>query len=260
MQRGPQPGRVAGLPALMLSVQALKARYRPSDPPVIEGLSFTLPDGGSLALLGPSGCGKTTLLHLLCGVLTPEHGELRFDGEPLTPKKVPIGLVPQGYGLLPWKTVRENCLFAARLRGGEDAAALDSLAARLGLTALLRRYPPELSGGQAQRVALARALLMRPRLLLLDEPFSALDIGTAAEARTLCHSLWQESGATLVLATHQIEEALCFARRIAVMGPGGRFLALHENPEAGADDLRRRVLAAKIGEELRAARAGEAAG
>ena len=86
MQRGPQPGCAAGLPALMLSVQALKARYRPSDPPVIEDLSFTLPDGGSLALLGPSGCGKTTLLHLLCGVLTPEHGELRFDGEPLTPE------------------------------------------------------------------------------------------------------------------------------------------------------------------------------
>lgn len=244
----------------MLCVRELSGRYRPGDLPVIENLSFSLPDGGSLALLGPSGCGKTTLLHLLCGVLSPERGELLFDGEPLTPKQVPIGLVPQGYGLLPWKTVRENCLFAARLRGDEDPADLDSLTARLGLAALLGRYPSELSGGQAQRVALARALLMRPKLLLLDEPFCALDVGAAAQARALCHSLWQESGATLILATHQIGEALCFARRIAVMGPGGRFLALHENPEAGEDDLRRRALAAKLEKELRAAYSGEAAG
>ena len=147
----------------MLEVENLTARYPRASRPVIDGLSFSLGEGGLLALLGPSGCGKTTLLNLLAGVLPPAGGSVRFCGAPLSPRDTAIGLIPQSYGLLPWKTVRENCLFCARLRGASGERELDALCARLGIGGLLDRYPRELSGGQAQRAALARALLMKPR-------------------------------------------------------------------------------------------------
>lgn len=217
----------------MLAIENLSARYPRADHPVISGLSFSLGEGGLLALLGPSGCGKTTLLNLLAGVLPPAGGSVYFDGAPLSPRNTAIGLIPQNYGLLPWKTVRQNCLFCARLRSEPDEAGLTALCERLDIAGLLNRYPRELSGGQAQRAALARALLIKPRLLLMDEPFAALDAAAADRAKRLCYELWRDSGATAIVVTHRPEEALYLAGQIAVMGKGGNFTCLMENPWQG---------------------------
>lgn len=220
----------------MLTVRALEVRYPTLKEPILGGLSFDLADGGLLALAGPSGCGKTTLLNALSGVIAPTGGEIAFDGAPLTPKSTAIGLIPQHYGLLPWKTVRQNLLFCARARKNVDLTRLNALCAQLGLASLLDRFPRELSGGQAQRTALARALLMEPRLLLMDEPFAALDEAAALNARRLCLRAWRETGCTAVVVTHRLEEALFLGDHIAVMAPGGRFSLLRENPYQGLED------------------------
>ena len=217
----------------MLDVQNLTVRYQGHPAPALAGLSFSLEDGGLLAVAGPSGCGKTTLLSALAGVLTPESGTVRFGGGDLDPRRVPVGFIPQSYGLLPWKTVRGNILFCAPQAAEKD---LDALCARLGLTALLERWPRELSGGQAQRVALARALLRKPRLLLMDEPFAALDAAASYAARELCYDLWTQSGSTAIVVTHRLEEALYLADRIAVMAPGGLFLFETQNPFQGVEE------------------------
>ncbi|NCB63063.1 MAG: ATP-binding cassette domain-containing protein [Clostridia bacterium] len=217
----------------MLEVRNLTVRYPNHHAPAVAGLSFTVEEGGLLAVAGPSGCGKTTLLSALAGILPPASGELRFGGEVLDPKRLPIGFIPQSYGLLPWKTVRENIL----LFTPKDAeGGLVSLCARLGLGGLLDRWPRQLSGGQAQRVALARALVRKPRLLLMDEPFAALDAAASYAARELCYDLWTASGSTAIVVTHRLEEALYLAGRIAVMAPGGRFLFETRNPFQGVEE------------------------
>lgn len=217
----------------MLDVHNLTVRYPGHPAPALAGLSFSVEDGGLLAVAGPSGCGKTTLLSALAGVLTPTGGTMRFGGADLDPARVPIGLIPQSYGLLPWKTVRSNILFCAP-SGAEQG--LDALCVRLGLSPFLDRWPRQLSGGQAQRVALARALLRRPQLLLMDEPFAALDAAASYAARELCYDLWTASGSTAIVVTHRLEEALYLADRIAVMAPGGRFLFETQNPFQGVEE------------------------
>lgn len=206
-----------------LEVRSLTAQYNGAPVPVLNGVSFILEKGTVLAILGPSGCGKTTLLNILVGVMRPRSGQTLLDGAPLSTKTTPVGLVPQGYGLLPWKTVRQNCLFplGTGAKSQERERELDALCTRLGIGELLNRYPRSLSGGQAQRAALARALLLRPRLLLLDEPFGALDDAASASAQTLFRSLCKEQGLTAIVVTHRQEEALYLADRIAVMEPGG---------------------------------------
>lgn len=226
----------------MLEIDRLAVTYPGLDEPILGGLTLSVPDGGLLALCGPSGCGKTTLLHTLAGVLSPTAGSITFDGAPLDPKTVPIGLIPQSYGLLPWKTVGENCLFSARARGLDASAQLAPLAQTLGISPLLSRWPRELSGGQAQRVALARALLMEPRLLLLDEPFAALDEAAACSARELCLALWRQRRCTAIVVTHRLEEALFLAQRIAVMGPGGALVLQADNPCQGLEEPDRDLL------------------
>lgn len=236
----------------MLEVRALEVRYPALKEPVLGGLSFDLEDGGLLALAGPSGCGKTTLLNVLSGVLTPTGGKITFDGMDLTPKSTAIGLIPQHYGLLPWKTVRQNLLFCAQARKHVNLTRLDALCTQLGLASLLNRFPRALSGGQAQRVALARALLMEPRLLLMDEPFAALDEAAALNARRLCFRAWRETGCTAIVVTHRLEEALFLADHIAVMAPGGHFSLLRENPCQGVEDCAHSGRAALL-KELKAA-------
>ncbi|MCA5010592.1 ATP-binding cassette domain-containing protein, partial [Clostridioides difficile] len=137
---------------------------------VIDQVSWQLKTGTVLAVAGPSGCGKSTMVHALAGIL-PFTGSITLDDNGLDPKTCSIGLIPQNYGLLPWKTVKENCLFTAKIRGKTHdlERQLSSLCKELGINGLLERYPGTLSGGQAQRVALARAFLLNPELLLMDE-------------------------------------------------------------------------------------------
>lgn len=186
--------------------------------PVISNLSLTVEDGAALAIVGGSGCGKSTLLRLIAGLDRPDGGAITLDGSPVTAPREEIGLVFQEPRLLPWLTVRDNVGFGLEALGAKERARLvDGALARVGLTEKAGAWPRQLSGGQAQRAALARAIVLRPKVLLLDEPFSALDAITRADLQDHLVELWQDFRPTLVLVTHDVEEAVFLADEVAVM-------------------------------------------
>ncbi len=208
----------------LLKVEGLRKKFPGAGTAAVERIDFELGEGEFMALLGPSGCGKTTTLRLIAGFETQEAGQIWFAGReisPLPPEKRGIGFVFQDYALFPHLTVLENVAFGLR-RLGRKAARAEALAmlGRVGLHGLEERYPHELSGGQQQRVALARALVMRPRLILLDEPFSNLDALLRVETRQEVRALLKEAGSAGILVTHDQEEALAVADRVAVMDKG----------------------------------------
>ena len=225
----------------MISIRNLAVTYRHGSTEVkaLDGLSLNIPKGEIFAITGPSGCGKSTLLHVLAGVLTEYEGEVLFDGKPLNPKSFSIGIVPQQYGLLPWKRVRENIVLPYTLRKEAiEMPEFESIVHPLGLSDILHRYPKDLSGGQRQRVALARVFLQRPQLLLLDEAFAALDMLTAEKSRQLFLGLWDKHRVTTVMVTHNVEEAVAMSSRVAVIGgTPGRIRGLCEHPDS--DTIRR---------------------
>jgi len=194
--------------------------------PAVDGVSFRVAAGEFLSLVGGSGCGKTTLLRLIAGFTQPDAGEIRIDGRSiadLAPHRRGIGFVFQSYALFPTMTVAANIGFALRLaRAGKAdiARRVGELCALARLQGLEDRYPHELSGGQQQRVALVRALAPKPRLLLLDEPLSALDARIRAALRVEIRRIVNELGITAVYVTHDQEEALSISDRIAVMDRG----------------------------------------
>lgn len=220
----------------MAVARGLGLRYGAT--PALEDIDFSLARGESLALIGPSGCGKTTLLNLMAGLRTPTSGELLVDGRPVAPKRPGTALILQDYGLMPWKTVRSNAALGLQIRGLPWTAA-DQVLEDVSLADLAHRYPSQLSGGQRQRVAIARALALNPDLLLMDEPFSALDALTREELQDLLLQQWQKRQTTVVLVTHNIEEAVYLGRRILVLTPRpGRMAALIDNPGAGRREYR----------------------
>ncbi|KGL48016.1 ABC transporter ATP-binding protein [Porphyromonas gulae] len=225
----------------MISIRnlAVTYRHRSTEVKALDGLSLNIPEGEIFAVTGPSGCGKSTFLHVLAGVLTEYEGEVLFDGKPLNPKSFSIGIVPQQYGLLPWKRVRENIVLPYTLRKEAiEMPEFESIVRILGLSDILHRYPRELSGGQRQRVALARVFLQRPQLLLLDEAFAALDMLTAEKSRQLFLGLWDKHRVTTVMVTHNVEEAVAMSSRVAVIGGmPGRIRGLCEHPDT--DTIRR---------------------
>lgn len=208
----------------MISLEHVSAAYQTKAGmlPVLSDIDLQVPEGGTCALIGPSGCGKSTLLKITAGILSHVSGRVLFRGAPVDPAQHIIGFMPQNYGLLPWRRVKDNILLGWRIkRRGEkeDHFAWTELMSRLGLESLLDRYPGELSGGQQQRVALARAFYLRPDLLLMDEPFSALDAITREEMQAVFLDLWRICGVTTLLVTHQPEEAALLGQRIAVLSP-----------------------------------------
>lgn len=232
----------------MLEVKNLTLGYRDKkrEHRVLEDFHFSMEKGSFLGILGPSGCGKTTLLNSLATVLPALEGEILLEGRAIMAKEVSIGLIPQSYGLLPWKTVEENGLLGLFLRDKKDFMknkesyhqSLLALAERLSIKELLSRYPSSLSGGQAQRTALLRVLLMKPELLLMDEPFAALDAVASISASSLCLDIWREYRPTTVMVTHRLEDAVFLATDILVMGEDGRRKACFKNPWQGQRDCR----------------------
>jgi len=192
----------------------------------LEGFSLNLAPGEIVAVIGGSGCGKSTLLRLISGLETPTRGTVELNGEPVIKPHPLINLIFQEPRLLPWLSVANNVGFGlAELDGDDRHHRVDDALKKVGLAELGHRWPKELSGGQAQRVAIARALVTRPEVLLLDEPFSALDAFTRADLQEHLLDIWSETRPTLILVTHDIDEALVLADRIVVMRPWpGRIL------------------------------------
>jgi iron(III) transport system ATP-binding protein len=198
----------------------------------VEALDLDIPDGSFTTLLGPSGCGKTTTLRMIAGLEMPTDGEIAIGdtvvfslarGRSVPPSKRGLGLVFQSYALWPHLTVRQNIAFGLdvqRVGRGEATARVEEVAAALQIDALLGRYTSELSGGQQQRVAIARVLVMRPSVLLLDEPLSNLDATLRMDMRAELKRLHAETGATIVYVTHDQLEALTMSTHIALMRHG----------------------------------------
>jgi sulfate transport system ATP-binding protein len=192
----------------------------------LENVSLEVPEGSLTALLGPSGSGKSTLLRIIAGLETPDSGTVLIDGADVShvrPQKRGIGFVFQHYAAFAHMSVRENVAFGLRIRKrprDEVRSRVDELLSLVGLTKWSEQRPSQLSGGQRQRMALARALAVQPRVLLLDEPFGALDATVRAELRAWLRRLHDEQGVTTVLVTHDQEEAMEVADRIAVMSAG----------------------------------------
>ena len=196
--------------------------------PVLQAMDLDVATGEIFALLGPSGCGKTTALRIVAGLETPDSGEVLVDGQrvagpglSIPPERRGLGMVFQSYAVWPHMSVLENVAWPLRLRGEADPEALARAAlARVKLGGLEDRWPSTLSGGQQQRVAIARALALKPRVLLLDEPMSNLDAGLREELRDSVAVIAREAGLTVLLVTHDQEEALSMCDRVAVLADG----------------------------------------
>ncbi|NMZ70223.1 putative spermidine/putrescine transport system ATP-binding protein [Pseudomonas peli] len=207
-----------------LSIQGLHKRY--GDTAIFSDINCEIAKGEFITLLGPSGCGKSTLLRCIAGLTGVNGGQILLDGEdlvPVAPQKRGIGMVFQSYALFPNMTVQQNVAFGLRMqkvKGSEAEQRVKEVLELVELNDFAGRYPQQLSGGQCQRVALARSLVTRPRLLLLDEPLSALDARIRKHLREQIRSIQQELGLTTIFVTHDQEEALVMSDRIFLMNAG----------------------------------------
>lgn len=186
----------------------------------VDGLSLTVHDKEFVCIVGPSGCGKSTLLRVIAGLSRPQTGEVTLDGERVTEPGADRGMVFQSYTLFPWLTVQGNVEFGPRLSGlwpEECAEVARRYIDLVGLTGFEHAYPKELSGGMQQRAAIARALANDPEILLMDEPFGALDAQTRSLMQELLLKVWEQTHKTVLFVTHDIEEAVLLADRIYVM-------------------------------------------
>jgi nitrate/nitrite transport system ATP-binding protein len=210
-----------------LEVRDLKKYYRTRSGPtaVLGGVDLTLEEGEFVAVVGYSGSGKTTLVSLIAGLIEPDRGEILLDGVPVTGPGPERGIVFQQYSLLPWLSVRGNVALAVDavnpgMPASERRRITDEFIALVNLTPAAWKRPRELSGGMRQRVAVARGLAMRPKLLLMDEPFSALDALTRATLQDELLRIWAERRSTMMLITNDVDEAILLADRIYPMTPG----------------------------------------
>jgi NitT/TauT family transport system ATP-binding protein len=257
----------------MIEVDGLTFHY-PDGTAVFEGFNWRVAAGEAWAVLGPSGCGKTTLLYLLAGLRMPSQGAVRIGGERIARPRPRTGLILQDFGLLPWATVGDNVALGLRVRGfygpdGKHAPAGEAVTARreltqawldrLGLSHVSGNFPGQISGGQRQRTAIARTLALHPDLLLMDEPFAALDAPTREDLQNLTLRLRAETGLTTVVVTHTIEEAALLGGQVLVLGrlpnqmprlvpnPGAADPAFRSSPEyvTACARLRRELEAAR---------------
>jgi putative spermidine/putrescine transport system ATP-binding protein len=219
-----------------VNITALTKTYPGAASPALDALTLDVPTGELTALLGPSGCGKTTTMKMIAGLLEPTSGDITFDGASILrekPENRGVVMVFQNYLLFPYMSVAENVGFGLRMRKvpkAEIAARVAEMLALVKLPDLGRRRPSELSGGQQQRVALARALIVRPKVLLLDEPLSNLDAHLRIEMRDLIRGIQKDLGITTIFVTHDQEEAVVLADRVALILNGR--LRQYDAPDA----------------------------
>lgn len=223
----------------MIEIKNLKVSYKNAGKytRVIENANLKVNKGDICAIVGPSGGGKSTLLKVLAGIILDYSGEALIDNITVNPKIHRIGLIPQNYGLVKWKTVEENIFLSTKVKDGKsriDMGFYEKILKELKLKDFTKRYPSQLSGGQMQRVSMARALLLKPNLLLMDESFSALDAMTREEVQELFLEVWEEHKVTTILVTHDIKEAIYLAKDIAVISPSpGKIVQVIHNPLFG---------------------------
>ena len=205
---------------VMLRTVALTKDFGPVR--ALDGIDIEVDEGELVCLVGSSGCGKSTLLAIAAGLQPPSSGSVLLDGEPVTGPGAHCGLVFQSFSLYPWRTVAENVAFGLEIAGMDKAARRRRVAEALevvGLTDFAGSLPKQLSGGMKQRTAIARALATEPEVLLLDEPFGSLDAQTRGSMQELILDVWRRLGTTILMVTHDVEEAVLLSRRIYVMSP-----------------------------------------
>lgn len=252
----------------MISIKDLTFAYS-GQPSIFQGYDLQIERGEALSIIGPSGCGKTTLLYLLAGLRHPQSGRIRIDQIPIKRPRPRSGLVLQDHGLLPWQTVRENARLGLTIWGfygsdgrhtpvNEDISAqeadqrVDDWLAKLGIENLRDQYPLQLSRGQRQRTAIARTLAMKPDLLLMDEPFSALDAPTREDLQKFIIDLHAATDLTYVIVTHDIEVAVVMGQKILVLAKGcNRKAQMIDNACAGLTAGRRQEAFQQTCEDVR---------
>lgn len=207
----------------MLTINSVVKKFKRGSHVVhaLGPVDLKIQQGEFVTVLGPSGCGKTTLLHMLGGFETPTSGSVEIHGQPITKPTRKLGMVFQEATLFPWKTVLQNIAWPIEQTGKSRAQALDQATEyldKVGLHRFGKAYPMELSGGMRQRAALARTLAMQPEVLLMDEPFGALDAQTREEMQEELTRMWQASGLTVVFITHDITESIFLGDRVVVLG------------------------------------------
>ena len=228
----------------MLKIDNVSLRYRNNDGThldAIQGISLDIKEGERISIVGASGCGKSSLLYLISGLIAPSSGAVMYNNRPMTSPHADIALILQDYGLFPWKTVYKNAALGLKLRGADRAAIRGKvmpILEEMGLADKVNAYPGQLSGGQKQRVAIARALALNPKVLLMDEPFAALDFITQENMEKTALHLCKQRSLTLVMVTHNIEEAVFMGQRIAVFSVPGKITALIDNHRGGEEDYR----------------------
>ncbi len=205
-----------------INIAGVSKRFRreKTETHALENIDLTIGNGEFLAIVGPSGCGKSTLLRLVAGLIAPSTGRIAVNGSVVTAPQTALGIVFQSPVLLEWRTVLDNVLLQLELRGLDPASQRDralQLLDSVGLSEFADRFPRELSGGMRQRTAIVRALIHDPPLLLMDEPFGALDALTREQMRIDLEALWLQSKKTVVFITHSIDEAVLLADRVVVM-------------------------------------------
>ncbi|CQR47905.1 Taurine import ATP-binding protein TauB [Paraliobacillus sp. PM-2] len=219
----------------MIEITDLTIKY--NDTQILNHLNLNISKNETCAIIGPSGCGKTTLLYTIAGIRKATNGQIKINGEVLTTNRKETGVILQGYGLMPWKTVWDNASLGLRIRGvskQEMNKQITAILSELDIYQHRNKYPSQLSGGQQQRVAIARALSIKPDLLLMDEPFSALDAITRESLQSLLIDLYHKMNITIVLVTHSIEEAVLLGKKIIIMHPSnGCVKRVIDNPHFG---------------------------
>ncbi|MGR3741449.1 ABC transporter ATP-binding protein [Companilactobacillus sp. DQM5] len=224
----------------MLEIKNLNISYENTH--IIKDFKLSLPKGEIISIIGPSGIGKSTILKTLAGLKEPDSGTFEINNVSISKQK--IGWIPQDYGLLPFKTVKKNILLSMKITNSFND--ISQLISELSINNLMDKYPNQISGGQAQRVAIARAFCIDPDILLMDEPFSALDPLTRISVHNLFNEVWEKKKQTVILVTHDISEAINLSHKIVVLSKEGSIETIIDNPVSHIPFKNRRLSSESI--------------